>query len=88
MDNLSGGVRKPAVPVNSRGNYLSSGLTISSMGACYPGDDTLLLPRNHSINNVIFPGSLSYPENRVKPEEPSCKDMEMNCLVFRLNTKL
>ncbi|XP_069692490.1 PAN2-PAN3 deadenylation complex subunit PAN3 isoform X2 [Periplaneta americana] len=77
MDNLSGGVRKPAVPVSSRGNYLSSGLTISSMGACYPGDDTLLLPRNHSINNVIFPGSLSYSENRVKPEEPSytgCED--------------
>ncbi|PSN54180.1 hypothetical protein C0J52_03572 [Blattella germanica] len=77
MDNLSGGVRKPAVPVNSRGNYLSSGLTISSMGACYPGDETLLLPRNHSINNVIFPGALSYSENRVKAEEPSytgCED--------------
>lgn len=73
MDNISSSVRKPAVPVNSRGNYLSSDLTISNMGACYPGDDTLLLARNHSINNVIFPGSLSYSENRIKPEEASCK---------------
>jgi hypothetical protein len=73
MDNISSSVRKPAVPVNSRGNYLSSDLTISNMGACYPGDDTLLLARNHSINNVIFPGSLSYSESRIKPEEASCK---------------
>lgn len=73
MDNISSSVRKPAVPVDGRGNYLSAGLTVSNMGACYPGDDTLLLPGNHSINNVIFPGSISYSENRIKQEEPSCK---------------
>jgi hypothetical protein len=73
MDNISSSVRKPAVPVDGRGSYLSSGLTVSNMGACYPGDDTLLLPRNHNMNNVIFPGSISYSENIVKQEEPSCK---------------
>lgn len=77
MDNISSSVRKPAVPVNSRGNYLSSDLTVSTMGACYPGDDTLLLARNHSINNVIFPGSLSYSESRIKPEEASCKTCKL-----------
>jgi hypothetical protein len=73
MDNISAGVRKPAVPANSRGSYLSSGLTVSNMGTCYSGDDALLLSRNPGVSNVIFPGSLSYSENRVKPEEPSCK---------------
>ncbi|XP_067004474.1 PAN2-PAN3 deadenylation complex subunit PAN3 isoform X2 [Anabrus simplex] len=76
MDNLSGGVRKPAVQVNNRGNYMSTGLTVSSMGACYHGDDTLLLPRTHSINNIIFPGNLSYPENRIKTQEPSYSSCE------------
>jgi hypothetical protein len=73
MDNISAGVRKPAVPASSRGSYLSSGLAISNMGACYSGDDALLLSRNHAISNAIFPGGLSYSENRVKSEEPSCK---------------
>jgi len=73
MDKISSSVRKPAVRVNSRGNYLSSDVTVPNMGACYPGNDALLLASNRSINDVIFPGSLPYSEIRIKPEDAACK---------------
>lgn len=73
MDNISSTERKPAVPVNSMGSYSNSNITVSNMAACYPRDDTLPLARNHSINNVTFPGSQSYTESRINPEEASCK---------------
>ena len=73
MDDISEGVRKPAVSLTSRPNFLNTGLSITSMGACYPGDESLLLPRNHSLSNIIFPGNITFPDNRIKSQDSSCK---------------
>lgn len=74
MDNLPGGIRKPVVAVNCRGNFLSTaGGPITSAGTCYHGDDSQLLQGSRAINNVILPGNISYSENRGKTQDTTCK---------------